>query len=144
LFVLKASDVGAELFDEAALLADHVVELGIGAFLLGQCALQVVHLVLVVGDLLVAFAAVILARTGKVVNEDALWDAPSDAVTFDIGEREADPPVSPAVTPETDSPSSNGGESPSQTSESQENGQSPTGRPVSLMSVTSGPATSAS
>ena len=92
-------------------------------------------------DLLVAFAAVILARKGKAVNEDALWDAPADAVTYDIGEREPDPPAEPAATPETDSPSTSGGGSPSLTSENQANGQSPTGHPVSLTSVTSGQAT---
>ena len=95
-------------------------------------------------DVLLALAAIILARKGKVVDEQALWDAPmGSGIDFDLSglEAEEDPPAEPAATPETEQQSTSGGGSSEQTSDSQANGQSPTGRPVSLMSVTSGQGT---
>lgn len=92
-------------------------------------------------DVLVALAAVVLTRHGKVVDEEKLWDAPAGSgLRLEIGERdEDDPPVVPAETPD----SASGGGSPSLTLANPVSDQSSTGHPASLMSVTSGQAISA-
>lgn len=87
-------------------------------------------------DVMVAFAAIVLARNGKTVDEDLLWDAPMGAgLSFELGEREGVPPAEPAETPEPASTS--GGESPSSTSGHQENDPSPTTPPDSEKSAES-------
>lgn len=98
-------------------------------------------------DVLVAFAAIILARAGKTVNEEQLWDAPmGSGVQFDLETREAeeedDADSPPPETGEDETDTSDGGTSSESTSAQKGNGQSPIGLPGSLMSVTSGQTTS--
>lgn len=101
-------------------------------------------------DVLVAFAAVILARHGKKFDDDDLWDAPIGSAMLEIGERpeEVDdrPPVSSLPSEEQSSePSQSGGESSSPTSEpEQESDPSPTGLHALPRSATSDQETLAS
>lgn len=86
-------------------------------------------------DLLVALAVVILARAGKTVNEDALWDAKIGCLDWDIAmlkadketveEAEADPPKEPAEPP--GQTSANGGTSSAHISGLSQSGLSPIG-----------------
>jgi len=66
-------------------------------------------------DVVIALAAIVLARAGKRVDTDTLWDSPmGSALAFDIAEREgegdeADDANPPAPTPITKKPDSDGG-----------------------------------
>jgi hypothetical protein len=96
-------------------------------------------------DLLVALAAVVLARRGKRFSDESLWAARmtlsslkasqsveiADGLTFVIDEREdeAIPPTEGQPKTPIGEPEKNGGESSSQNSDHQGNGQSPIGIP---------------
>lgn len=57
-------------------------------------------------DLLVAFTAIALTRSGKTVPDDALWDAPPGAVRFVVPKVEADarpPALTPIASPANES-----------------------------------------
>lgn len=85
-------------------------------------------------DVLVALAAILLNRAGKSFDEDILWDAPMGAgLNWEIEEREeVEDERPPESEPETEPPKRSGGPiSLHETSESRENGLSPTGPPSS-------------
>lgn len=97
-------------------------------------------------DLFAALAVVLMTRAGKVVDEEAMWDAQPASLTWDFAalrEDEESPPAEPAETPAQEKPSTSGGKSSVLTLASPENGQSRTGLPGSVMSVTSSQAASA-
>jgi hypothetical protein len=50
-------------------------------------------------DLFVALAAIALKRAGKIVHEDALWDAPPSAITFVDGDDEVPPAEAQKTSP---------------------------------------------
>lgn len=69
-------------------------------------------------DVLLAIAAVVLTRNGKQYNDDALWDAPMGAFTFELADRDVEDDAGPPATklddgetPPTVELGSNGGES---------------------------------
>lgn len=104
-----------------------------------------------VGDLdaQLAVAVIVLARHGKDVDEDLLWDAPGTAgITFTLAERaeESEPEDPKGGEPHENEPSvspqRNGGESSSSTSVSPATVPSPTGSPASPRSAISALATS--
>lgn len=86
-------------------------------------------------DVLIAIAAIVLARAGKRFDEERLWDAPmGSGLEFVIEERveeEADadvpPKLEPPPEPVTDLHSPSGGRSSRTTLDPPENGQSRTG-----------------
>jgi hypothetical protein len=85
-------------------------------------------------DVLIALAAIILARKGRRLDENLLWDAPIGAgVSFELDDTpdEQPGPTTPAPQPETVSPSRNGGESSSPSSAPPASDPSPTGTPDS-------------
>lgn len=97
-------------------------------------------------DVLLALTVVILERKGQTVVDDLLWDAPLGAIKLVLGVEES-PPEETQETPESeqqtlDKSASSGNDSPLD-SDQPANGQSPTGAPASLKSVTSDQETSA-
>ena len=79
-------------------------------------------------DLALALAAIALARNGKQVDEDLLWDAEGGAIRFMPEEVDARPPELPASEPGVNGNSS--GDSSAASSESQASAPSPTGEAV--------------
>lgn len=96
-------------------------------------------------DLELALAIVLLARHGKTLDEALVLDSPPGSkIQFEYGDVEEDedsPPAEPATTPETDKPSTSGGESTTLILAHSASDPSPTGLPDSPMSATSGQAT---
>lgn len=85
-------------------------------------------------DVLLALAAIVLARHGKRFDEDTLWDAPmGSGVTFHIADREEEEDLSP---PASTPPSDGGESSSSETAALRASGPSPTGSPSSAMPST--------
>lgn len=86
-------------------------------------------------DLLLALAAIVLARHSKHVADDLLWDAPiGSALNWVLDQTEGDEADPPTVTPPltgTGSYGPSGGGSSSSTSDHPGNGQNPTGYPSS-------------
>lgn len=90
-------------------------------------------------DVLVAIAAVVLARAGKTVDEDLLWDAPiMSGLRFEIGGDDGPPAEAPETGTERP-PTDGGGSSSDERSEPQESDPSRTGPPPSDTSSTSDP-----
>jgi hypothetical protein len=88
-------------------------------------------------DVLVAIAAVILARYEKRVDEDMLWDAPMGSGLQFVIEGPQDPPAEPPATGETTEPQNDGGATSTDAkSDSPESVPSPTGPPPSGTSST--------
>lgn len=78
-------------------------------------------------DMVVAFAVITLERNGHTVKDDILWDAPAGGIRLEFSEEEVEDDSPPG---QAASPTSSGDASQS-SSETPENGQSPTGSPLS-------------
>jgi hypothetical protein len=95
-------------------------------------------------DLVIGLAAIVLARDGKTVSDDLLWDAPMEAgIQLVLGEREAEEEPDESPLPETSPTGSSDASSPTSGSNGETDTASPTSSPDSG-SGTSGSDTSAS
>lgn len=101
-------------------------------------------------DVIVGLAAVILERRGFTVVDDILWSAKLGSMKLDLGVEENPPETAqetpqsePESEPQTLEQSASSGNDTRSDSDHPANGQSPTGHPASLKSVTSDQETSA-